>query len=106
MAGVTWVRRAAVRFGFGALPPHSGGAGQDELWGEGAVVSTCMPTHQLAGVVETNRRPNVGDRWTRIAVRAVWRVAAIPGSGRGGRAEPYILYTRYIGVFIPRDFPM
>ena len=43
------------------------------------------------GVVETNRRPNVGDRWTRIAVRAVWRVAAIPGSGRGGRAEPYIL---------------
>ena len=61
------------------------------LWGEGAVVSTCIPTHQLAGMVETNRRPNVGDRWTRIAVRAVWRVAAIPGSGRGGRAEPYIL---------------
>ena len=52
------------------------------------------------GVVETNRRPNVGDRWTRIAVRAVWRVAAIPGSGRGGRAEPYTaLWSAHRAVF-------
>ena len=51
-------------------------------------------------MVETNRRPNVGDRWTRIAVRAVWRVAAIPGSGRGGRAEPYTaLWSAHRAVF-------